>query len=367
MRVVIVSKAFVVGTYQTKLEEMASHPDVDLVAVVPPSWREGRHIHHLDCQHTCGYELVTAPIALNGRYHLHSYPTLPRLLRDHRPDLVHVDEEPYNLATYLAVRAARSVGARVVVFSWQNVLTRYPLPFRLMERYVYAHTHGAIAGTPSVAHVLRAKGYTGPLAVIPQFGVDPDVFRPMPTTRQPAKTLTIGYAGRLVEQKGLGVLLRALEHLPQPWRLALAGSGPLRQDIVTWFEERGLTQRLDLREQIPSDEMPRFLNTLDVLVLPSLTRPTWKEQFGRILVEAMACEVPVIGSDSGEIPNVIGDAGLVVPEGDSGLLASALQKMHDPVLRRALGARGRRRVLARYTQSRVAGQTVAFYRQILST
>ena len=71
---------------------------------------------------------------------------------------------------------------------------------------------------------------------------------------------------------------------------------------------------------MPSTEVPAVLRALDVLVLPSLTTPSWKEQFGRVLQEAMACAIPVVGSDSGEIPHVIGDAGLVTPEGDAAAL-----------------------------------------------
>jgi len=103
-----------------------------------------------------------------------------------------------------------------------------------------------------------------------------------------------------------------------------------------------------------------------VLVVPSRTRPNWKEQFGRVIVEAMACGVPVIGSSSGAIPDVIGDAGLIVPEGDRAALAGALRGlMSDPDRRRDLAERGRARVLARYTQAQVAAQTVDVYRSML--
>jgi glycosyltransferase involved in cell wall biosynthesis len=103
------------------------------------------------------------------------------------------------------------------------------------------------------------------------------------------------------------------------------------------------------------------------LVLPSRTRPNWVEQFGRVLIEAMASGVPVVGSDSGEIPNVIGDAGLVFPEGDIGRLRAHLQSLiDDPGLWAALARRGRERVQARYTQARIAAETVQVYREVLA-
>jgi glycosyltransferase involved in cell wall biosynthesis len=116
---------------------------------------------------------------------------------------------------------------------------------------------------------------------------------------------------------------------------------------------------------LPSVRMPGYYQGLDALVVPSLTRGNWKEQFGRVIVEAMACGVPVIGSSSGAIPDVIGEAGLIVPEGDVRALADGLRRLaHHPDLRRRMAERGRQRVLERYTQAYVAAQTVAVYRQI---
>lgn len=366
MRIAIVSKAFVVGAYQSKLIALAAHDDLTLAAIVPPSWREGPDVHRLERRHTEGYEFIVAPMALNGHYHAHFYPTLGRLLRRLRPDLVHVDEEPYNLATYLAVRAARGVGSRTLFFTWQNLQRAHPPPFSWMEAYVHHHVDGAIAGNRAAAAVLRAKGYRGPLAVIPQFGMDPALFCPGTRERGDAP-FTVGYAGRLVEQKGLRVLLDALGYLSPPWRLSVVGSGPLGEEVAEWFAARGLAERLDLRPRIPSEEMPAFYRSLDVLVLPSLTRPNWVEQFGRVLVEAMACGVSVVGSDSGEIPHVVGDAGVIVPEGDSRALAAALQGLAgDDARREELGRRGRERVLQDYTQERIAERTAAFYREVLA-
>ena len=178
MRVTMISKACVVGSYQTKLEEIAAHKEIDLTVVVPPYWQEQGHRLVLERAHTAGYELIVAPLAFNGSFHTHFYPTLASILRRSRPDICHIDEEPYNLATYLALRAARRLGARTLFFTWQNLLRRYPPPFRQLEAYVYRHTDGALAGNHQAMQVLRDKGYQGPVQVVPQFGVDADIFRP---------------------------------------------------------------------------------------------------------------------------------------------------------------------------------------------
>jgi glycosyltransferase involved in cell wall biosynthesis len=111
--------------------------------------------------------------------------------------------------------------------------------------------------------------------------------------------------------------------------------------------------------------MPDLIRKLDVIALPSITTNSWKEQFGRVLIEGMACAVPVVGSDSGEIPNVVGDAGLVVPEGDVVSLAGALRRLYENVnLRQTLGERGRERVLSRYTHARIARLTSEAYQRV---
>src|SRR5919197_3335763 len=212
------SKILVVAAYRRKLEEIASQPGVRLVAVAPPAWREpGGRLIRFEAGPTPGYELRVEPIRFNGAYHLFYWPTLERVLRQTRPDLVHLDEEPYNLATALGTWQAYKVGTASLFFTWQNLLRRYPPPFAQLERYVLRRSAHAIAGTHSAVRVLRSKGYRGPSAVIPQFGVDPALFAPPAAV--PDGVPTIGFVARLVEEKGVWVLLDALAHLSGDWRL----------------------------------------------------------------------------------------------------------------------------------------------------
>jgi glycosyltransferase involved in cell wall biosynthesis len=363
MRVLMISKACIVGAYQKKLEELARLPGIELTVVVPPYWRDERGVLELERQYTAGYELVVEPMALNGHFHLHYYPGLGKQIRRVHPDLVHIDEEPYNLATVHALRLARRAGARSIFFSWQNIQRRYPPPFNLMERYVLNHVDQAIVGNQEAIRVWRAKGYKGPVALIPQFGVDPEIFKP--AFRAAGRGFIVGYVGRLVEEKGVDLILEALAGLQGVWRAYVLGSGPEREALQVQVRRLGLVDRVSFDDWIPSAQMPAYYRQLDALVLPSRTRPNWKEQFGRTLVEAMACGVPVIGSDCGEIPNVIGEAGLIFPEGRIDTLRSYLtQLLHDPDLRADLARRGRERVLACYTQAEVATQTYQVYTQV---
>lgn len=364
----MVSKALVVGAYQRKLEEIAGQPDVELTAIVPPAWREGRQRTILDRAHTSGYRLVVAPLVFNGQYHFHFYPTLGRLLSALRPHVLHMDEEPYNLATWHALRLGKRLGVRCLFFTWQNLERRYPWPFCGFETANYRLADYAIAGNRAAVGVLRSKGYCGRLAVIPQFGVDPTIFAPVNQDTIGSKVeFVIGYAGRLVAEKGVDILLRACAMLPfSAWSLQLQGDGPDRPYFQALAAELGIDDRVHFLGHLPSTRIADFYHAMDVLVLPSVRRPNWMEQFGRVLIEAMACGVPVIGSDSGEIPNVIGDAGLLFPEGDAAALTAHLVALaRAPEERVAWGAAGRARVLARFTQAQVAADTVRVYREML--
>ena len=367
MRVLMVSKACLVGAYQRKLEEIAHFPDVELIVVVPPSWHDGSRVIRLERAHTAGYELLTEPIAFDGSFHLHFYPHLGRRLNAFAPDIVHVDEEPYNLATFHALRLAKRAGARTLWFTWQNLNRRYPLPFRFIECYNLRHADYGIAGSQGAAAVWREKGYTGPLAIIPQFGVDPGIFAPGSGQRDSARGFVIGYVGRLVPEKGVDLLLEAVARLPGVWRLAIVGAGPERDRLEVLARRLGMADRVFFEGVVPSLRMPAFYRELDALVVPSRSRPNWVEQFGRVLIEAMACGVPVIGSDCGEIPNVVDDAGLIFPEGDAGALREHLMHlMRAPDSWADLARRGRERVLAHFTQAQIAAQTVAVYREMTS-
>ncbi len=371
MKVLIVSKILVVAAYRRKLDEIAAQADIDqLVVVTAPAWQEsgGRRLAFEDiANETRGYDLRVEPILFNGSYHLFVWPRLARVMREVKPDLVHIDEEPYNLATAHGTWLARRSGTRSLFFTWQNLLRRYPPPFSLFERYAFKNSAYAIAGSKEALHVLHKKGYCGPGAVIPQFGVDPNLFSPG-TPPSNARAPVIGFIARLVEEKGIFVLLDAVASLNGDWRLHVIGTGPLERKARKKAADLGIGDRITWERGVPSTQVPERLRTFSLLVQPSLTRRHWKEQFGRAVMEAMACGVPVIGSTSAEIPTVIGDAGLVVPEGEPLALRQAIERLLiDADLRRDLAKRGRARVLGCFTHRRIAEQTVTAYRASLST
>jgi len=377
MKVLMISKALVVGAYQKKLEEMARLDDLDLTVMVPPRWANTP----LERVHTCGYRLLVSEIAFNGNFHLHYYPDLKRILRENVFDILHIDEEPYNFATFHAMRLAQKHGAKTVVFSWQNLRRRYPPPFSWMETYTLKRADALIVGNAEAKEVWQAKGYQGVICQIPQFGVDPDIFyrhqlvkrssKPsvilQRSARRPSQiSLTIGYVGRIVREKGVEILLQAAARLDGPWQLKILGDGADRRRLERMAQWLGIGSRVQFDERLPSTHLPNYLSGLDVLVLPSISRPNWKEQFGRVLIEAMACEVVTVGARSGAIPEVIGEVGLLFAEGDVEDLQRQLQRLLDDVsLQESLRKVGKERVLDHYTHAAIAQHTVAIYRDIL--
>lgn len=366
MKVLMVSKALVSGAYHKKLEALV-HLGVDLHLVIPTDWA-GRapetRAHPL-------YQIHVLPLLLSGQNHLHFYRGFSSVVSRVRPDVFHIDEEHYSVVTFQAMRLARKFRIPSLFFTWQNIWKRYPVVFRHIEQYTFCTAAAAIAGNEEARAVLIRKGFDRPIAVIPQFGVDPDQFRRLDRSalRREAQIddgrFVVGFVGRLVPEKGVDTLLDAVARLDASALLVLVGGGPLRASLVQRATDFGIADRVRLIDQVSSLSVQKFLNCLDCLVLPSLTRRNWKEQFGRVLIEAMACEVPVVGSDSGEIPRVIGGAGLIFPEGDVNALVDRLRRIKDePTLRIGLGAAGRERVLKHFTHRTIAEATYRVYDSI---
>ncbi|NJN21798.1 MAG: glycosyltransferase family 4 protein, partial [Leptolyngbya sp. RL_3_1] len=273
--------------------------------------------------------------------------------------------------------------AKLLFFTWWNLPYTLKFPVSLLEAYNLKHTDGIIAGNQDGANVLRDRGYPGPIRVMPQLGVDESLFKPQPQPDLAAQVglqpddFVVGFVGRFVEEKGLLTLIRALGQLkdqPRSWKCLLLGRGPLKATLETLAAELGIGDRLRWIESVPHDDVPRYINLMSTLVLPSettykfktLTAVGWKEQFGHVIIEAMAAQVPVIGSDSGEIPHVIQETGLVFPEGQADELADRLrQLLTQPDLARDLGQQGYARAMGQYTNQALARQTLDFYRELV--
>ncbi|WP_194822402.1 glycosyltransferase family 4 protein [Micromonospora sp. S-DT3-3-22] len=277
------------------------------------------------------------------------------------PDVVHVIGEAAYLSTWQVLRLCRRHWPSVptTLYAAQNVVTRFPLPFPILEQAAYRSVRMTLPITPQAREVLQAKGYRGQSSIVP-LGVDTRTFRPSAQTGRDGR-FTVGFVGRLEPHKGVLDLLRAAELVDCD--VLLVGDGSLAAEIDLAGKRR--PGRVRRHNWVTHDQLPALLGAMSTLALPSVeviqrNVLPWvgiplREQFGRVLVEAMACGVPVIGSDVGEIPYVVGDAGLIFPAGDVTALADQLTRLRDePGLTTDLAARGLHRVETEFTWERVA-------------
>ncbi|WP_426326159.1 glycosyltransferase [Microbacterium sp. E-13] len=284
--------------------------------------------------HAGGAETALTPIAGEQAIPVGTWGRHPALfLYDPRPlwralgqryDVIDVHEEPFSLATaeVLLLRWLRRNRAPFVLYTAQNLLKRYPPPFRWLERHALRRASGVSACNPAAARIAQSKGFPGRARVIP-LGVDLERYASRPAKTETSDDVVAGFLGRLVPEKGVGTLLEAAALEPR-LRVRIAGSGPSREHLEATIAARGLADRVELLGPVDPDDVPAFYRTLDVLAVPSIPRPGWTEQFGRVAVEAMASGIPVVSSDAGALPDVVGGAGLVVPAGDAAALAAAL-------------------------------------------
>jgi L-malate glycosyltransferase len=389
MKILVASHSYIVDLNCEKLRELAKlSPDLDVTIVVPKRWRPGgvqTKTIEPKFQESGNFRIVPiANFSENNQGLLSFGWELVSLLRKLRPDIIQVEQGSKSLAYAQMIFLNQVLGlkAKLLFFTWWNLPYELKFPVSLLEAYNLGHTDGIVVGNQDGEQVLRDRGYGGPMRIMAQLGVDEALFRPRPIDEgglRSANHLTrddfvVGFVGRFVPEKGILTLAKALGELrDRPWKLLLLGRGPLEAELRDWMEQQGLSDRLRLIPSVPHDQVAAYIAQMNALILPSettyqfktLTSAGWKEQFGHVLIEAMACRVPVIGSDSGEIPNVIRDGGLVFPEGDIPALADRLaQLMDDRAFASRIAEAGYQRALTHYTNRAMAQSLLTFYQSL---
>lgn len=293
-------------------------------------------------------------------------PTFPLIFNRVRPDVVYAAEEPFSLMGWLSIYwcKRRVPNIPAVLFTYQDIYKRYPAPFRWMEKYVIDHADRILTSNTQGGAVVERKGRRRMWDILPA-AVNLDRF----TYKEPhyqEGLFTLGYAGRLEDEKGLDTLLWAMSDLGDDVRLRIVGDGSARYRLEKLARELGVYERVGFSRPISHEDLPAFYHDCSAFVLPSKTQKNWQEQFGRALIEAMACGTPVVGSDCGAIPEVVGDAGLLFPEGKANKLAKKIQMLQrDPHLQRELSFRGRVRVEREFSAERVARKLDRHFREVL--
>ncbi|NEP74177.1 MAG: glycosyltransferase [Okeania sp. SIO2G4] len=388
MKILVASHTYIVDLNREKLRALAQlEPGIEVMVVVPKRWNpKGVQSQIVETQFIDEGSFQVVPISNyseNNQALLTFGPDLISLLRKFKPDIIQVEQgsKALTYAQFITFNKLLGLKAKNLFFTWWNLPYTLKFPISLLESYNLKNTDGIVAGNKDGEDILRERGYKGPIKVMPQLGVDESLFKPetQPELKDSLGIKTddfvVGFVGRFVEEKGLLTLTEALGGLQEkPWKWLLLGRGELQSTLLEKAAKLGIKERLILVESVPHDHVQKYINLMNTLVLPSettykfktLTSVGWKEQFGHVLIEAMACQVPVIGSDSGEIPYVIGDAGLVFPEGNVEELRSCLmQLMEQKELTEELGKKGYEKAMNQYTNQALARQLFNFYQELV--
>lgn len=376
MNIAVTSHAYVVPENRMILRRLAErHTDSTVTLIVPQQWetaRYGPRVQYLaEPERDGNYAVVPVGWLGSGRK---LYRSWDMALCHVAPDVWYVAQERHAWSTLQAMAYGRLWAPRARVIGGSTVNIEYSLQrlrHRWKERFFFWATDAVVAMNGDAAGLLRAHGYRKPILVQHGIGADENTWKPRDTgelcTRLGLGRFVVGYVGALIEAKGLLDLVGALAELGGDWSALFVGDGPLYQDLQAFLADRGPSAKTHFVGYVPHDKVAPYVNCMDVLVLPSRTTLTWKEQFGLVLAEAMLSGVAVIGSDSGAIPEVIGDAGLIFPEGDVAALAACLKRLQaDPTLRSDLAERGRQRALAKFSTLALADQFHRFCADLLT-
>ena len=377
MRLLVISHSSATPLNRLLYTRICSLTGWHLSLVVPAKWQD-EFGNVLDDPAIDGpIDLHQLPVFANGNVILHGYKaSIAKFIRQTMPSLIYVNHEPYAVATAQVCWAnINTANVPFGFYSCQNIQKSYPPPFSWCEKMVYQNSAFAFPITNAVSEVLAHKGYIGSRTVC-ALPLDPEKYNPhlrgSPPSDFPVTTdhPVLGFVGRLTEAKGLRTLAKALVKIADlSWSFVVIGTGEFQEEFKKLLKIGRIDSRVTFAGFVPHEETPRWMASLDVLVLPSETQQNWKEQFGRVIPEALACGAAIVGSDSGEIPHLIRQSGggLVFPERDSDALAQALRMMITQPRRRAeMASAGRAWVIDNISLEAVAKRMISTFESAIN-
>jgi glycosyltransferase involved in cell wall biosynthesis len=370
VRLCLISHAYLEAAYSHVLDTLAAYPGVELAWITPNRYK-------LNLQNSSGeysakstsFRTYAVPIYLGGRQgtFLYQPALLNAALDDFKPDLIFHEQEVFCLGASQIAYLAHKRRIPLVMFVNENVYRKLSLPRRWLTRYVLKRSRALIAISQGAAEVHRSWGFKGRIELLPQIGVK---LNPKPSFGpRGSGALNICYVGRLIPIKGVDCLLGALAILKNqgiPFRCTIAGRGDSLEELVALTGQLELTNRVTFAGMLPPEQVSALFQDSDVLVCPSRKTSTWEEQFGRVLVEAMAQGVIAVGSRTGAIGEVIGSEDLTFDQDDVPALAKILQRLaQDSEYLTSQQRRAWSRASERYEDGVVTRTRVQFLESVL--
>jgi glycosyltransferase involved in cell wall biosynthesis len=378
IKVLIIDQMGILKSERKKYEELSRFDDLDIVVIVPKNWRFNYRQFFFEAGYNGKYKLISTPVAFLGYGHRSFYlGPIIKILKNYQPDIIHLFQEPYSFfaAQIVFFRNLFLPKTKILFITWQNMnYENYPFFFSklysFIENYTYKNASCATPITQGAKEILLKRGFKGKCHVL-NWGIDLDLFN----KRNPLKLkkklnienkYMVGFIGRFVEEKGISDLLKAVSLLESDINALLVGNGPIKSKLNKLSLELGLQDRVIFIDSVSNSEISSYINCMNILVLPSRESDIWKEQLGKVLLEAMACEIPVIGSDSGEIPNVIGDSGLIFEAGNYVDLKYKIESIKNGKINsEELTQKAMKRVATIYSWNRIAKNLHTLYRDLM--
>jgi len=334
LKILIISRTYCFSGLYEQLRKLRAYNDLDVYLIVPINYRAPVLINEFRSKSPKDY--TSRIIILKQGSGLYFYSPLLKLLRKIKPDVIYSEEEPGCLSSFQIIALTKLFfpKTKIVNFTWENIYKSRKFPLNFVEWFSLKFIDAFIAGNSEAKNLILKKGYKKDIFVLPQWGVNLNKFKIVKKRKR--NWINLAFIGRFVEEKGIWTLLEVFKDLDKRYKLILIGIGPLKQDILEFIKKNKLKKRVKITKQVPYSKMHNVYRDIDILVLPSETRDKWKEQFGHVLIEAMAAGVAVIGSDSGAIPEVVGKGGLIFKEGNINDLHKKILMLENSKLKKEL-------------------------------
>ncbi|KKQ32822.1 MAG: Glycosyl transferase, group 1 [candidate division TM6 bacterium GW2011_GWF2_37_49] len=380
MRVLVISHTYIAPINRKKWQSLSFlFPEVDLRIIFPNYWPTTIFKHKaeddLSAYNSDSCTFLSLDTFKAGNEVLYCYTPIKlfSIIKNFKPDIIHVEQGDNALSYFQAILFTKILGinSKFIFFTWVNWHHKFSLKYRFfwkwIEKFNLKKSDAAIVGNADALAILHGKKFFRPTIILPQLGVDLQIFRPV--KKECSSSIKIGFAGRLVEEKGIFLLLRAFAELSNKYKnlkLSYLGSGPSKTQLLQRIIDLNVKDNVEIIAPVPHEQVAIFMQSLDIFILPSFDLTQWREQFGHVLIEAMACKVAVVGSDAAEIPNIIACVGQIFKQKNYLSLRDAIEKLIiDESYRNNLAELGYQKVIKNYSCAAIAEQTYKFWSSVL--